>query len=178
VSWYVHCYVHVDGIGDTLPLRDDVLDGIQVGGARNYGFGELSVADTQVVELNELDFSRVEAAQREDGQCRVELVTPFVTASEYPGADAQDVPWWWGSSSEELRRWETRLVADGDAYRVDTIDHGQVVPYTGSDAVRTAVNGVLRVGTHSRFGFGELRVRPAGEDRVPERGETSPGGES
>jgi hypothetical protein len=178
VSWYVHCYVHVDGIGDTLPLHDDVLDGIQVGGARNYGFGTLSVTDTQVIELEELDFSRLEAAHREGAPCRIELVTPFVTASEYPGADDQDVPWWWGVTGAELRRRETQLVADGDVYVVDTVDHGQVVPYTGSNPVRTAFNGVLRVGTHSRFGFGELRVRPAGEDRVPGRGEASAGGDS
>jgi hypothetical protein len=37
---------------------------------------------------------------------------------------------------------------------------------------------VLRVGTHSRFGFGELRVRPPGEDRVPERRAARAGGEA
>jgi len=43
-----------------------------------------------------------------------------------------------------------------------------MVGYAGSDPVETAKNGVLRVGTHARFGFGELRVRPASHDRVPE----------
>ncbi len=176
VSWYVHCYVHADGVGDTIPLGEDVLDGIRVGGARNYGFGELSVADTQVVELEELDYSRLEAAQREGAVCRIELVTPFVIASEYPGADAQAVPWWWGVDDDELRRRETRLVDGGDVFVVETFDHGQTVTYTGSNPVRTAFNGVLRVGTHSRFGFGELRVRPADEDRVPERGDGGCGG--
>jgi len=32
--------------------------------------------------------------------------------------------------------------------------------------VSTARNGVCRVGTHSKFGFGEFRLRPAGDDRV------------
>ena len=188
VSWYVHCYLHADGDGagddGVLPVETDVLDGIRVGGARNYGFGELSVADTQLVELDALDYSRLEDA---DDGVEIELVTPYVLASEQPGADTQDVPWWWRVESdavqaspagEELRRRETRLV-DGDAsYAVETVDHGQVVAYAGSDPVRTAKNGVTRVGTHSRFGFGELRVRPAEADRVPERGEGRAGGGS
>ncbi len=37
------------------------------------------------------------------------------------------------------------------------------------DGVRTAKNGLTRVGTHSKFGFGEFRLRPSGADRVPER---------
>lgn len=115
MSWYVHCYVHVDGVDDTVPLSDDMLDGIQVGGARNYGFGELSVADTQVVELEEVDYSRLEAAQRDGVACEVELVTPFVVESEYPGVDAQDVPWWWGVTGDELRRRETRVVQGGES---------------------------------------------------------------
>lgn len=64
-----------------------------------------------------------------------------------------------------------------DTYAVQTVDHGQVVQYAGDDLVGTAKNGVLRVGTHSRFGFGEFRVRPAGGDRVPERGAAAAGGE-
>jgi hypothetical protein len=177
VSWYVHCYVHVDGVGDTIPLPEETLNGIQVGGARNYGFGELSVVDTQVIELEELEYSRLEAAQRENASCQIELVTPFVLSTEYPGADDQDVPWWWGETGSELRRRETRLVHDGDMYAVDTIDHGQVVPYTGNNPVQTAFNGVLRVGTHKRFGFGELRVRPPGDERVPGRAASEGGGD-
>jgi hypothetical protein len=176
MSWYLHCYLHTDGNGH-LPIDADVLDGIRVGGARNYGFGELSVADTQVVDLDDLDYSRLEAVAEGDGRARIELVTPYVTASAYPGADAQSIPWWWqtearshvpgdGDSGGGLRRRETRLVDDGDAYVVSVVDHGQVVEYAGSDVVGTARNGVLRVGTHSRYGFGEFRVRPPGEDRV------------
>ncbi|MFA9518464.1 hypothetical protein ACERIT_14840 [Halopenitus sp. H-Gu1] len=176
VSWFVHCYVHADGADDVLPLPEEVLDGVQVGGARNYGFGVLSVADTQTVELEAVDFSRLEAAQRSGEPCRVELVTPFVLESKHPGADSQSVPWWWGVDEDELRFRETRFVDGGDSYAVTTIDHGQVVPYTGRNVVRTAVNGVYRVGTHSRFGYGELRVRPLGEDRVPERSDSESGG--
>ena len=44
-----------------------------------------------------------------------------------------------------------------------TVDHGQVVKYLGDRAVETAKNGLLRVGSHSRYGFGELRLKPLDE---------------
>jgi hypothetical protein len=172
VSWYVQCYLHGGRRSDdVIPVAAETLDGVRVGGARNYGFGELSVVDTQVVDLDALSFEGLAGAEA----YWVELVTPFVVASAYPGADDQDVPWWWdtqggrtGSAggSGRLRERETRLVTGDEAFRVETIDHGQVVGYDGDRAIETARNGVVRVGTHSRYGFGELRVRPAGRDRV------------
>ncbi len=177
VQWFVHCYLHTDrGTDDVLPLSEDVLNGIRVGGARNYGFGELSLADSQVVDLDVLDYGRLTDAYV------LELVSPYVLESEFSGADDQSVPWWWdidmgtpgtGVSAESmggLRRRETRLVDGAESHALVTIDHGQVVGYAGSDPVGTAKNGVLRVGTHSRFGFGEVRIRSASDDRVPERG--------
>ncbi|MFC4540815.1 hypothetical protein ACFO5R_02590 [Halosolutus amylolyticus] len=180
VSWYVHCYLHADS-EDVLPLSEEVLDELRVGGGRNYGFGALSVADTQLVDLDALDYSRVTEAAELGEAFWVELVSPYVLESEFPGADSQSVPWWWdvdmeapgtGSSTETmggLRRRETRFVDGADSHALVTVDHGQVVGYAGSDPVGTAKNGVLRIGTHSRFGFGEFRVRPASDDRVPER---------
>jgi len=191
VSWFVHCYLHGRGDDDVLPVSGDVLDGIRVGGARNYGFGELSLTDSLVVDLDALDYGRLTDA--ESGAYVLELVSPYVLSSAYPDADDQSVPWWWwdassatesptiqagrvsgtvatdGRRDDGLRRRDTRLVDGGDAYRVETVDHGQVVGYAGSEPVATARNGVVRVGTHSRFGFGEFRVRPAGDDRVPGR---------
>nr|WP_303645959.1 hypothetical protein [Halorussus marinus] len=187
VSWYVHCYLHSESRGDdVVPVDADVLDGLQVGGARNYGFGDLSVVATQVVDVDSLDYSRLEAAQSSGEACRIELVSPYVLDSEHPSGDPQSVPWWWrvdtaetrsGLSTGELRRRETRLADGAESYVVDTVDHGQIVEYAGDDPVETARNGVLRVGTHSRFGFGEFRVRPATEDRVPERDATHAGGD-
>jgi hypothetical protein len=171
MHWSVHCYLHVDGGDeDVLPLSEDVLDGVRVGGGRNYGLGELSLKDTQVSDLNGLDYSRI----REASSLQLELLSPYVLQSEYPGADSQSIPWWW-ESSDRLRRRTTRLVAGDDMYEVATVDHGQVVAYAGDDSVGTAVNGVRRVGTHSRFGFGEFRLRPASADRVPERASGSAG---
>lgn len=174
VPWFLHCYVHAPSDDAVLPIDTGVLDGIRVGGARNYGFGELSVVDSQVVELGDVSFE----ALRGCAAYMVELVTPFVLQSAVPGADRQSVPLWWGVSrsarvvdGDGLRRRAERLVTGDGVFELATVDHGAVVPYTGTDPIGTARNGVTRVGTHSRFGFGELRVRPAGEDRVPGRGE-------
>jgi hypothetical protein len=136
--------------------------------------------------LDALDFSRLKAVQADGEACRLDLVTPYVLGTEHPSGDAQEVPWWWRvdtdgtlpGSTGGLRRRETRLVDGSESYSVTTVDHGQVVQYAGDDPVATARNGVLRVGTHSRFGFGEFRVRPPGEDRVPERHAARAGGEA
>jgi hypothetical protein len=168
MRWYVHCYLHCGGDEVVLPLSGDVLDGLRVGGARNYGLGELSVKETQVIDLDDLDYSRV----READGIQLELLSPYVLVSEYPGADSQSVPWWW-ASDERLRRRTTRVVVGDDVHDVATVDHGQVVEYTGDRPVETAKNGILRVGTHAKYGFGEFRVRPADTDRVPERAQAS-----
>lgn len=177
VQWYVHCYVHADGSGeDILPLSEDVLDGVRVGGGRNYGLGKLLLAETQVIDLDDLDYSRVRSAD----ELQIELLSPYVLASEHPGADGQSVPWWWDADGR-LRRRTTRVVTGDEVHEVATVDHGQVVGYAGDRPVETAVNGVVRVGTHAKYGFGEFRLRPAGADRVPERGQASAertGGES
>lgn len=175
VEWYVHAYLHSEREG-VLPVDDAVLDGIRLGGARNYGFGEVSLVDSQVVDLDAVSFDGL----RGHDQYTIELVTPYVLQSEAPDADTQSVPWWWETSvtglpgdtptrDRRLRRREERLAGE-PAYELATIDHGQLVGYAGNDPIQTAKNGVIRVGTHARFGFGELRIRPASHDRVPERG--------
>ncbi len=191
VRWFVQCYLSTTGSHSksVLPVADETLDDLQVGGARNYGFGRLSLVDSQVIDLDELDYGRIAAADEHV----LKLVSPFVIASEYPGADDQSVPWWWdvsrpaaassaaadcdSSSDSEvseakgtgLRRRSEQLIDGGEIYELATVDHGQLVGYDGSDPIGTAKNGVSRVGTHSRFGFGEIRVRPADDDRVPDR---------
>jgi hypothetical protein len=176
VEWYVHAYLHSEREG-VLPVAESVLDGIRLGGARNYGFGEVSLVDSQVVDLDAVSFDGLRGHDR----YTIELVTPYVLQSEAPGADTQSVPWWWDTSvtglggdapsrDRRLRRRAERLAGETTMYEVATVDHGQLVGYAGNDPVETATNGVLRLGTHARSGFGELRVRPASHDRVPERG--------
>ncbi len=162
VTWHVHCYIHAHDDG-VVPLSESVLDGLRVGGARNFGLGELLPADSQTFELESLDYSRLEDAA--GGQFEIELLSPYVLQSDHHGADDQSVPWWW-DCPHELRRRQEQLVVGDDTFDVATIDHGQRVTYTGDDPVSTAKNGVCRVGTHSKFGFGEFRLRPTGDDRV------------
>ncbi|QDX41781.1 hypothetical protein [Salarchaeum sp. JOR-1] len=155
-KWYVHAYLHADD-PDVLPLGEDVLDGLQFGGQRNYGYGMTRLKDTQTVDLEALDYSRLRDAEA----YLLEVVTPYVLRSEYPATNDVDVPWWWSVDDEsQLRHREEKIVEGGDVFRCETIDHGQVVGYTGDRPVETAKNAITRVGSHSKYGFGELRVKP------------------
>jgi len=153
--WYINAYLHADW-GDVLPLNESALDGLQFGGKRNYGYGVTRLKDTQVVDLEALDYSHLE-----DGEAfLLELVTPFVLESEYPNAHDQDVPWWWKEDRRNLREREEKMLEQREVYKLQTVDHGQVVTYEGDRPVETAKSGILRVGSHSKYGFGELRVKP------------------
>lgn len=169
-KWYVHAYLHADDPA-MLPLGEATLSDVQFGGKRNYGYGEATLKDTRVVDLDALDYSRLEDADA----YLIRLVTPFVTASEYPGVNDVAVPWWWAESRNDLRFREERLVASGERYRLETIDHGQVVRYLGDRPVETARSGLTRVGTHSQMGFGEFRVIPV-VDRTETTDGYAPGG--
>ena len=159
-KWYVHAYLHADN-RDVLPLDEATLDGLQFGGQRNYGYGMTRLKDTQVVDLETLDYSRL----RDGESYLLEVVTPYVLRSEYPSTNDVDVPWWWSVDEEsQLRHREEKIVEGKDVYRCATIDHGQVVGYTGDRPVETAKNAITRIGTHSKYGFGELRVMPVEGD--------------
>lgn len=156
-SWYIHCYLH----GDTVPLSTNRLDGLQLGGARNYGYGETSFADSQVVDVDALDYSWVTNADDHV----LELISPYVLKSEYPKTDDSSIPWWWKrdgkNGKRSLRRRTEAIVKQRKYYGLDTVDNGQVVGYGGDAPLDTAKNGITRVGTHSKYGFGEFMVRPA-----------------
>ena len=98
--WYVNAYLHADD-PNVLPLGEDVLNGLQFGGKRNYGYGMATLKDTQVVGLEALDYSRLE-----DGEAFIlELVTSFVLRSEYPKANHVDVPWSWSVADDAQLTW-------------------------------------------------------------------------
>jgi hypothetical protein len=154
-SWYINAYLHADR-DDVLPLDEGFLDDLQFGGKRNYGYGITGLKETQVVDLESLDYSRLN-----DGETFIlELVTPFVLESEYPNAHDSPVPWWWREDRSDLREREEKILEQREVYRLQTVDHGQVVGYEGDRPVETAQTGLLRVGSHSKYGFGELRVKP------------------
>lgn len=154
-TWHISAYLQADR-PRLLPLDEDILDGLQFGGKRNYGYGLAELVDSQVVEVGKLDYSQLTTAD----EYRLDLVTPFVLDSTYPGTARQSVPWWWKEIGDELREREEVIVDAGEEYRLQTVDHGQVVTYCGDNPIETAKNGLRRVGTHSKYGFGELRVRP------------------
>lgn len=153
-TWFVHAYLYADEPG-VLPLEDGTLTGLQFGGKRNYGYGVTCLHDSQMVDLDRLDYSRIEDAD----EYRIELLTPFVLRSEYPNTNDVDVPNWWDRLGP-LRRRRESIVEGADQFDVTTVDHGQHVTYTGSNPVETAKARITRVGTHSKYGFGELRVVP------------------
>ena len=157
-KWYVHAYLHADD-PTTLPIGEAVLDELQFGGKRNYGYGEVQLKDTKIVNLDELDYSRLDDAKA----YLIELVTPYVIASEYPDAIDTSIPWWWAENREDIRLREEKILEQRDVFRLETVDHGQVVEYLGDRPIETAKNGLLRVGSHSRYGFGELRLKPLDE---------------
>ena len=66
----------------------------------------------------------------------------------------------WKESRNDLREREEKILEQRKVYRLQTVDHGQVVKYEGDRPVETAKSGILRVGTHSKYGFGGLRMKP------------------
>lgn len=154
-KWYVHAYLHAED-PTVLPLGEDKLEALQFGGKRNYGYGEVALKDAQLIELDDLDYSRLDGTE----MALIELVTPFVLRSEYPDANDHVVPWWWAESRGNLRLREEKIFKQHEVFRLETVDHGQVARYLGDRPVETAKNGLLRVGSHSQYGFGEIRVKP------------------
>jgi hypothetical protein len=163
-TWYVHAYLHADD-PDVLPVDEDRLDGLQFGGKRNYGYGETRLKDTQVVDLDEIAFECI--AGRDADAFAIELLTPYVLESTHPNVDDHSIPWWWDSPHGRLREREEKLLAGGEVYRLRTVDHGQLVGYAGDSPLETARNGIRRVGSHAKYGFGEFRLRPIDADTRP-----------
>lgn len=154
-TWCIHAYLSADD-PMVLPLGEDKLTNLQFGGKRNYGYGEVKLKDTQLVDLSALDYSQFENAEI----YFIELLTPFVVQSEYPETDNRTVPEWWTENPEDLRVREEKILEQREVFDLVTIDHGQVVEYRGDRPVETAKNGITRIGAHSRYGFGELHVKP------------------
>jgi hypothetical protein len=101
-------------------------------------------------------------------------VTLFVLRSEYPATNNVDVPWWWSVDDEaQLRQRLEKIVEGGDVYELETIDHAVVVGYERDRPVETAKNRIARVGNHSKYGFGEFRIKPVEKRPMNQERETS-----
>jgi len=57
-------------------------------------------------------------------------------------------------------------LAIGSAGNRSEVGRGVVVGYDGDCPVETAISGLTRVGNHSKYGFGELRVKPVTPDET------------
>jgi len=157
-QWNIHCYLHSDD-PSVLPLPDGVLDGLQFGGRRNFGYGITELKQTATFTLSELSFTELEDADR----YLVKFITPYVLTSEHPNTTPHNIPWWWEHETP-LRRREEKIAEERELYDLTVVDHGQVVGYGGSEPIKTAKKGIRRIGTHSKYGFGELRVIPVDEE--------------
>ncbi|ERG97432.1 MAG: hypothetical protein J07HQX50_01459 [Haloquadratum sp. J07HQX50] len=129
------------------PPGEDVLDGLQFGGKRDYGYGEVQIKHTQIINLDELNYSQLEGAET----YLIELVTPFVLESEYPDASNTTVPWWWAEDRGDLRLRQEKLLEQREVFQLETVDHGQVVKYLGPPG-GDREERPFRVGSHSRYG--------------------------
>jgi hypothetical protein len=154
-QWYIHAYLHAH-VPDILPLSNDSLDNLRFGGKRNYGYGEVGLHHTQMVDLEKIDYSNIKRSK----VYAIELITPFVLQSEYPDADDRSIPSWWAESGDELRLRQEKILEQREIFDLQTIDHGQIVTYTGNHPVKTAKKGLMRISSHSRYGFGEFRLIP------------------
>jgi len=102
-------------------LTDDGVDGV------------VRLKDTQLVDLDGLDYSRLAGADT----YLIELVTPFVLQSEYPNATITRVPWWWAETHDELRTRDEKILDQREVFRLQTVDHAQRTTYHDNRPVET-----------------------------------------
>ncbi|ERG92642.1 MAG: hypothetical protein J07HQW1_02687 [Haloquadratum walsbyi J07HQW1] len=81
-----------------------------------------------MVRLNELelDYSWLEDVE----MSLIKLVTPFVLASDYPEATDRTIPQW-AEDRDDLRFREEKILEKREVFRLETVDHGQVLKYLG-----------------------------------------------
>nr|WP_240147539.1 MULTISPECIES: hypothetical protein [Halorussus] len=155
VRWYISAYLHAEK-PDILPIAENQLDGLQFGGKRSYGYGTTRLKNTQIVDLAKLDYTELETSE----SFTLELLTPFVLWSEYPGTNDVNLPGWWQIDDEaSIRHRVEKIVEGGNSYKLETVDHGTLIKYGGDRPVQTAINGIRRIGSHSKYGFGEFRMK-------------------
>jgi hypothetical protein len=158
-KWYVHTYIHADDTA-VIPLGEAVVDGPHFSGKRHHGYGEVEWKYMQMIDRTILNYSRLEGA----GMCLIELVTPFVVASEYPEATDRSVLWLrWIKDRDDLRLCEKKILEQREVFRLETVEHRQIVTYLGDCPLRTVKNGFTRTGSHSRDNFGKLRLKSVDE---------------
>lgn len=154
--WFVSAYLHTPD-SDVLPLSADVLDGLQVGSGRVNGYGAIGLRDTQMVDLDALDYSALEGAD-EHG---VELITPYVLQSTDRTVRSRNIPAWLNPPEwNPLRNRRESLTVAGRDLELEMIDHGVAIGEFDDSPVETAKAGVRRIGALAKQGYGEFVVVP------------------
>jgi len=129
------------------------------------------------------DYSRLKGAET----YLIELVTPFVLASEYPEVNDRTIAWWWAENRDNLRLREEKILEQREMFRLETVDHGQVVKYLGDrpwrprrtassgsahtpDTARTAAEAPQRTGSRiGEEGVITLMSESMNDDESPDR---------
>lgn len=131
---------------------EELWNDAQIGGLRNYGFGQIQVEDYRSIDLDELETPEEVTS--------VELVTPLCIESEATGTtDYEGLPSFMDAS--RYREREEKILVAGEDRWLNLVDHGQVFGFGGSPSrVRgTALKGVTRILNHKKYGYGEFMVR-------------------
>ena len=154
IVWeYLNFYTH--GCDDLDP---NLFDGISLGGKRNKGFGATSLADSAEVRVDELDFLSLERSGNVDAL----LITPICLKSQFPGTEPCAFPSF--AMQPKMYRTRSEFIKHGDQrYGLELIDHGQrfdlaPVVVARRNLVELAKEGIKRIGTHSKYGYGEFKL--------------------
>lgn len=145
---------YVIGLEDTDP---NIFDGIAIGGRRNMGMGK-----TRLHLHISTDTSQWTGFPEND-KLGVELITPLCLRSTFPGCDETNFPnFLEPHASGRFRTREEGITIHQKKVDLHLLDSGQAfaikecLPRT--ELQKTINNGIERIGTHSKYGYGEYKV--------------------
>lgn len=147
----------------------ELFNGAIVGGARNYGFGELTVEDTKTINLNEIEPKTMTYDQKEGekklkkinelNNPTIELITPICLKSEVSGTENYDPPSFLHRPSGEYRTRKEIILSSREEKKLELIDSGQTFGFNGDSLTKTAYNGIQGIMNHKKYGYGEFLIR-------------------
>lgn len=150
--WWYHCYIHLGFEStDSLGLPVERLEG----GRLDENI-QITDSDTQLVNLDELDYPRLASADAHT----IEFHSPYIISSTVEGVTHISVDSWL-AEADELRRRAIHVDIDDTSAELVAIDAGQRSTYDGTSPIAVAKMGLIGMGGHTEVGFGGARIRPA-----------------
>lgn len=153
----------------------EIFNGIQIGGKRNFGFGE-----TKLKERNWTGYKRIEICEEENSEYKenlikisipkidlskkylVKLITPICIESEFPQVENFEFPSFLVEHKYRIR--EERINIHKKSYKLKLIDNGQWFAIkegkTKEQIEEIIFKGINRIGNHEKYGYGEFMVVP------------------